>query len=60
MLHAASRESPNSTDVVAADPILVPSWDARDVRRLGGLSEHCAIEWRRLPTWRCRASEELC
>ena len=38
VLHAASHESPNSTDVVDSDPTVVPSSDARDVRRLGGLS----------------------
>ena len=31
MAHVASRESPNSTDVVDSDPTVVPSWDARDV-----------------------------
>ena len=38
MLHAATHESPNSTDVVDSDPTVVPSSDARDGRRLGGLS----------------------
>ena len=50
VLHAASRESQNSADVVATDPTVVPSWDARDFRRLVDQLEHCAIEWRRLPT----------
>ena len=50
ILHAASRKSQNSADVVATDPTVVPSWDARDFRQLVGKLEHCAIEWWRLPT----------
>ena len=42
VLHAASRESQNSADVVATDPTVVPSWYARDFRRLVGQLEHIA------------------